>query len=201
MNKKPVDSAVWEWRAQTDKLCLAQIWKTEFHVSVIVWLMLLAASLVMRTCSWESVGFDIFTVGVCSYRVPLCRNADGDGWVSAAPMYPRVPGKSFYTAAGIFAKGLFRLISHVPSGNVFQREEVIIVKEPSGSSAPGLCPCLCEGWRGSATVGTRVPRHGSWTGPGSSQLPFSSSSTGIEGLLKRSTEVHGLEVKKEHCSK
>lgn len=116
-------------------------------------------------------------------------------------MYLCVPGKSCYTTVGIFANGLFQSISHVQSGNVFQQEEVIVVKEPSGSSAPGLCPGLCEGWRSSVTVGTRVPRHGPWTGPGTSQLPSSSSPTGIEGFLKHSSEVHGLEIKKERCSK
>lgn len=90
VNKKPVDSAVWEWRAQTDKLCLAQTRKTKFHVSVIMWLILLAASLVLPTCSWESIGFDIlynrsqllscgslqecwwWQVSIHCSRVPLC---------------------------------------------------------------------------------------------------------------------------------
>lgn len=56
---------------RTDKFCVAQTWKSEFHVSIFTCLMLLATSLVMPTCSWESVGFGIFTVGVSARCVFL----------------------------------------------------------------------------------------------------------------------------------
>lgn len=52
-----------------------------------MWLMLSATSLVMPTCSWESVGFIGFALGVSSCCEPLCRSAGSDrwgAWVSAA---------------------------------------------------------------------------------------------------------------------
>lgn len=100
-----------------------------------------------------------------------------------APAYPHVPSKNCNTAVGMFAKGIFQPILHVQSGNVFQREEVIIAKEASGSSALALRPGLCMGWRDSAVAVAHIPRHSSWTGPGSSRLLSSSSPTDIEGVL------------------
>lgn len=205
MNKK-ADSGVWLGTERINRLCEAQTWKTRFHVSIFMWLMLSATSLVVSTCSWESVGFGVFTLGFSSCCVPLCRNADRDGWsarVSAAGCFsvllcPRqeLLYCSWYSCKGHFSTNFYMFRVE----NVFQQEEVIIVKEASGSSALALCPGPCGGWRSSAMAVVRVPRHSLWTGPGCSQL-LSSSPTDIEGVLNPSTEVHGLEGKEECCSK
>lgn len=182
----------WAWSGQTDKFFVAQAWKSKFHVSIFTWLMLSAVLLVMLTCCWEPAGFGIFTLGVSSCCVPRCRSADSvewSAWASVAPVFSCVPSKNCYAVVGIFAKGVFQPILQVQSGNTFQQEEGITAHS------------LCVRWRGSAMVVARIPSHSLWTGPGSSQLCSSSFPEKIEGVRKPSTDVHGLEGKKECCSR
>lgn len=78
---------------------------------------------------------------------------------------------NYYTAVDTFAKGIFQPILHIQSWNVFQQEELIMMKEAFGSIALALRPGPCLGWRGNAVTVSHLPRHSLWTGQ---ELPATS---------------------------
>lgn len=143
---------------RTDKFCIAQTWNSKLHVSIFTCLMLLASLLVMLTCSWEYVGFDIFTLGFSFCCVPVCKSANSDGWsawVSAAG-YSSVSlchKQEFLHCSWYICKGNFST-DFTQSWNVFQQEEVTMVKEAFGSTALALHTGTCLRWRWQC-----------WTGP------------------------------------
>lgn len=188
----------------TDKFCIAQTWKSKFHVSIFMCLMLLAPLLVMLTCSWVFVGFGIFTLGFSFCYVPLCRNASSDGWsawVSAAG-YSSV---SLCHKQELLQCSWYNCKGYFPTNFTYSELECIPAGRSNDDEGSFWQHCTCIACR--SVLGMEMAML--WwchifpgTAPGLA-LELAATlfvSADIEGVLKPSTEVHRLEGKKQCCS-
>lgn len=189
---------------RTDKFCIAQTWKSKFHVSIFVSMVLLAPLLVMLTGSSEFVGFGIFTLGFRFCCVPRFRSANSDSWsvwVSAA-------GNSSVSLCHKQELLYYRWYickGHFSTNFTHSEMECIPAGRSNHDEGRFLQHCTCIALR--SMLGMERQCCGGVTSsqaqlvgwPRSLQLLCSSSTADRERVLKPSTQVHWLEGK-ECCS-
>lgn len=147
----------------------------------------------------------IFTLGFSFCCVPLCRNADSDGWSAecqllATPVCRLCHKQELLHCSWCICKG------HFSSNFTHSELECVLAGRSNHDVGSFWQHCTCIGPRSvpgmerqcCGRVTSSQAQLVDWLR--SLQLLCSSSPADTEGVLKPSTEVHGLEGKKECCS-